>query len=182
MKFKSFFIVILLCCAAGALFFLIQRNWIIVHFAFAPQSFKELTHKESAAAQKTVKLFWSKNNTWHQSTVSLVWDEHNQALNAQQLIKQWLIALQDEHLISGQIKLESVAVSAHDGTAYLSFNRSLFSPEWSIIKKWLILEGLFKTIHYAQLPIQSILFLINKKPMEDEHLDFTQPIPVHERL
>ena len=182
MKFKLIFIIITICGVAGATFFLVQRNWLIVHFVFAPESFQQPIQKESAVAQKTVKLFWPKNNTWHQSSVLLMWDEHNHALNAQQLIKQWLVALQDERLLSGQITLTSVAVSAHDLTAYLPFNRSLFSSEWSIMKKWLILESLFKTIHYAQLPIQSIVLLINKTPMTDDHLDLTQPIPVHERL
>jgi len=169
-------------CSRG-IFFLIQRNWLIIHFTFSPSCAESSSTEEKVtAAQKKIKFFYFKNKKWHTEQISLVWDEQNHTMNMQQLIKQWLTVLQDERLLPAHINLESVALSSQGGDAYLSFDRSLFSSDQSIMKKWLILESLFKTMHNAAIPIYSVMFLVHNKPMDDDHLEFSQPLPVQERL
>ncbi len=183
MKTRTFFILTLICCVAGVIFFLIQRNWVIIHFTFSPHhNGSSNTEEKCTAVQKKIKFFYFKNNKWHTEQINLVWDDQNNTMNMQQLVKQWLTLLQDEHLLPAHVNLVSVALSSQGGDAYISFDTSLFSPDQSIMKKWLILESLFKTMHDAAVPIYSVMFLVHNKPMVDDHLEFSQPLPVQERL
>lgn len=50
---------------------------------------------------------------------------------------------------------------------------------YSIHAKLMWVEGLLKTIHSSGLALQSVHFLHNHQPLQDPHLDFTNPWPVH---
>jgi hypothetical protein len=183
MKLRSFSLLITICIAGGALFFLLHRKWLIVHFTMSPMGITAAsTQSTQLSTHKTIKLFYWKNEKWLQEEISIIWDEQNMAQNARQVLKQWLATMHNEHLLAPHVALESLALSSLGNEAYISFDRSLFSPEWPIIKKWLILEGLFKTILAAQLPLHSVTLLVHNRPMEDEHLELSQPLPVQERL
>jgi hypothetical protein len=181
MKSRQSIFIILGCLAAGILFFLIQRKWLIIHFTFNPKELIAI-HPQHEASRKTIKLFYKKGEKWLHEQTNIVWDEENTAQNTKFLVKQWLLTLQEEHIINPHVSLESIATSTPGSEAYISFDQSLFLPDISIIKKWLIIESLIKTIHYAALPLNSFMLLVHHQPMEDDHLDFSQPIPIQERI
>ena len=148
---------------------------------YAPSTVAPQT-SESATSKKLVKLFYWKKGAWHHEEVPVVWNEQNVTQTLEQLVKQWLSILTDEHLAPQHCTLESIAVSSPGNEAYFAFDRSFLLPELSIIKKWYVIEGLFKTIHHAGLTIHSIMFLVHDRPMTDEHIEFSQPIPAQQRL
>ncbi len=131
---------------------------------------------------KTIKLFFWRQHKWHHETVTMVWDPQNVGRNATQLIKQWLLVMHDEHVLNRHVSLESIAVSSMGNEAYISFDRSLFAPEWSVIKKWMVIESLIKTVLHNDLSLHSIMLMVHHKPMNDDHIDFSQPLPVQERI
>lgn len=159
-----------------------QRNWLIIRFTFSPSRVARSVLDQRSNAPKIIKLYYYKLDKWHQEETSIIWDKQNASLNLKQVIKQWVKVHQDEHLLSGHLTVESVALSSPGSEAYLSFDRTLFSPEWSILQKWRIIESLFKTIHQANFHIASISLLVHHQRMDDDQLDLSQPLPVQERL
>ena len=180
-KAKSFIVILFLCGIAGTIFFLIQRNWLIIQFTYtqppaAQQSAQAVTSK------KNIRIFYWSKSGWHHEEASIVWNENNHEQALKQLIKQWLMTLAGEQLIPRNCALESVALSSSGSEAYVSFDRSFLLPEQSILKKWYVIEGLFKTIHYAGISLTSLMFLVHDQPMTDDHIEFSLPIPVQQRL
>jgi hypothetical protein len=180
-KTKFFVILLCLCSLVGIVFFLVQRNWLIVQFTYAP-SIAHQQAQQSLTSKKSVKIFYWKKGSWHHEEASIVWDDQNLTQTLQQLVKQWLTTMVDEQLIPQNCTLESIALSSPGSEVYLSFDRSFLIPELSIIKKWYVIEGLFKTIHHAGMTINSMMFLVNNQPMIDDHIEFSQPIPAQQRL
>jgi hypothetical protein len=180
-KIQFFIILLCICGLGGIIFFLIQRNWLIVQFTYTPSVASQHT-QQNLTSKKSIKIFYWKKGSWHHEEASIVWDEQNPTQTLQQLVKQWLTTLSDEQLIPSSCILESIALSSPGSEAYLSFDRSFFLPEQSIIKKWYIIEGLFKTLHHAGLRLTSMMFLVHDQPMVDDHIEFSQPIPTQQRL
>jgi len=182
-KLRNYIFIILLCSCAGVFFFLLQQRWLIIHWNLTPFSDALLAPTTGQSTQqKTIKIFYWNHEKWNSDEVSIIWHEDNTTNNLQHIIKQWLMTLQDERLIPPHVTLESVALSSSGNEAYVSFDRSFLNPEQPIINKWRILDGFFKTLLHAQMHIQTITFLVKQKPMDDDHLDFSQPVPVQERL
>lgn len=159
-----------------------QHNCLIVHFTFSPLRIAQNVIEQQSNAPKTIKLYYWKDEKWHQEETKIVWDRLNPSLNLKQVIKQWVKVHQDEQLVSPHLAVESVTLSSPESEAFLSFDRTLFNADWSIMQKWLIIESIFKTIHHAQFHITSISLLVHHQPMDDDHLDLSQPLPVQERL
>lgn len=182
MKKYAFFAIALLCSVIGIIFFLIQRNWLIIQFTGAPaSSTRAMIGKPNVNSQKTVRLYYWKNDKWHHDDVDIIWNDHQDAHNTKQLIKQWLSLMQDEHIITPSVVLQAVSFSSSGSQIYVSFDQSIFSKDWSITKKWQIFEGLCKTLYYSQSKIQAIRLLVNHQTLDDDHLDFSQMLPVIER-
>ncbi len=181
MKTRIFIFIALFCGLVGTLFFLIQRNWLIVQFTGAPSVVPAASTQQNLSSQKAVRLYYWKNDKWHHDEVSIIWGDCARGNNIKQLIKQWLILLQEEHIVAPHIMLQSVTLDASGNNVFVSFDHLLFSRDWSIMKKWQIFQGLCKTLHYAEPKIQKINLLINHQPLEDDHLDFSQALPVIER-
>jgi hypothetical protein len=181
-KQHSFIGISIVCLAAGVLIFLIQQKWLIINFT-GPAHKKAVTplSHTGKAAKKTIKLWHHKNHQWRFEEASIIWHEQDSALNLAQIVRQWLTIQHDEHALTPHTALEHTTLSSPGSEAYLSFDRPLFSNALPIKKKWLIVESLFKTIHQAGLCLQSISLLVHGQPMDDEHLDFSRPLPLQER-
>ena len=128
MKLKAFLVfILLLCVLIGVLFFLLQRKWLIIQFTFSPTtSPTSIFPTKQNSSHKKSKIFYWKNGKWHNEEVTLIWQEDNIARNINQLVKQWILTLQEEKLLSEHINLESAIVSSVGNESYLSFARSLF--------------------------------------------------------
>jgi hypothetical protein len=163
----------------GIVIFIIQRGLLIVEWAINPNIAQQLAStQQNVSTQKKLTFFFVKDNTLQKDEISLIWKDNDSVENLKNLINNWLSFLQDEKILHKSVAVEDVAISSIGQEAYISFDRSPLHSEWSIRKKWLLVEGLLKTIHNAELDIKFAILLVNQKPMEDEQLDFSQPLPV----
>ena len=62
--------------------------------------------------------------------------------------------------------------------AFISYNQAPFNEQDNTLTKLMIIEGLLKTLRQNNITINSIQFLTNHQPMQDDHLDFTIPWPI----
>ena len=77
-----------------------------------------------------------------------------------------------------KVVVQTVLLSASDQVAYLSFDSGPLSEESSTFDKWMLIEGLFKTIRKNNVPLEQIQLLVHHQLMKDPHLDFSKPWPI----
>ena len=181
MKSKLFLIIILLSGVAGIIFFLVQRNYVIVQVTSNPFASPSLQAGGDVGSNRPIKIYFWKHDKWLTDDATVLWNQQDVTSNTSHVIKQWLLTLQDEHLVSSHILVESVSVDDAGSEVYVSFDHSLFAREWSIHQKWKILESLFKTLRFAITGLQTMVLLVHHQPMQDDHLMLDQPLPIQER-
>lgn len=178
MKKLIYPILILICFISGILFFLIQRKWLIIHWAFQPiQSNAPLISKDNTKQQKVRVYFWKDDKCRHDD-VTIIWNIENKHDILKHLIDNWFSTLQDEKIFTKKLRVENVAIGSSEQEAYISLSQNIPWQEWPIIQKWLLIECLLKTIKESGLGIKFISLLVNNKPLEDAHLNFIQPWPI----
>jgi len=167
--------------ACGIFFFLVQRNVIILDAPFGKKSVAQERARvlqEKTVIRKKIRYYFFKDERLEHEDVMLMWHKGNIAANLKHLTNNWITFLQDESLIKNGVCLESVALSAFNEQAYLSFNQSFLARSRSVFQKWALVESLFKTIRCAEIPIRSIAILVENNYMRDDHLDFSYPWPI----
>lgn len=170
-----------LCIASatiGILLYAIHRGFIIFNAPFLGPVTPTQPISTATAPQKKVTLFFWHHNAWHQETTQLVWGEYN-SQNATYLINSWLCLLDDEKITNKKISLETALFNQAGTELFLSFDRSLFSKESTTHEKWMLIEGLLKTLRENGIAPQTVRFLIHHEPLIDTHLDFNSPWPIH---
>lgn len=170
------YLFIVLGFATGLLFFLIEREYILIQCSFF--SSKNNLHPHITTKRNIILYCWNGHKVLDHQT-SLVWHRARADNNVTLLVSTWLQFAHQENIITDNIDVECAFVSPqHPTELYLSFNHSPLSSQWSIQKKIFFIESLLKTITQAQFPFQHIIFLVNHQPMSDEHLDFSYPWPL----
>ena len=166
----------------GAVFFMLQRNWLIVHFAYFPFVTSNPLPQtlQTTAQHKMIKAYYFKNDRWRYEEVRVIWHDQDMALAIKHIVKQWLSTLQDVGLVAVNIMVDSVAVSTPQTEAFISFDQTLFDKEWSIARKWSVIESLCKTLQSAQVPIHTMTLLVGGTAMPDNHLDLSHPLPLED--
>ena len=178
MKKIRYSILTLICLVCGAVFFLIQRKWLIVYWTLAPiQSNVNVISKDNST-KRNVHLFFWKNEKFRHNETTIIWNIENKNFTLKQLLDVWFSTLHDEKVFSQKISIENVALSDSEQEAYISLNQNLPWQEWAIIEKWLVIESLLKTIKNADIGLKFINILVNNKPIEDAHLNFKQMWPI----
>jgi hypothetical protein len=129
--------------------------------------------KKETVLKKNITFYWWKHEKFHHEKATLIWRRDQNAENIKHVINNWLGYLKSEKLLDPVIAIDSVVLSPTEQDAYLSFNQAFSWKEWSIFKKWMLIEGLCKTLKSTNFSLKYITFLINHEPMADEHLDFT---------
>jgi hypothetical protein len=125
-----------------------------------------------------MRFFHGDGDRFEDHRQTLLWSRSDHQENLKLLIQTWLQIAQGEQLIASTVGLQNLFYSADGREAYLSFNQIFLDKEWSIQKKMFFIEGLLKTIVSAQIPIRYIVFLVNYRHMQDEHLDFSSAWPI----
>jgi len=159
----------------GMLFLAYNRGWIILRF---PSYRHEVTQtaQNLRAHKKKVKLAFWHNKRWHSEAVEILQTE-DEAHTLQHLINSWLTLLDEDKIMEKKVTLQSALLSPNK-EAYLSFDRNPFDEKNTTYEKWMWIEGLLKTIKQAGIQTQSIHFLVHHQPMQDYHLDFSNPWPL----
>lgn len=154
----------------GFLFFLVHRQWIV--FRWIPSFSIERASSDGKTFHKKVSMFYWKEGRRIDEPIEVIWN--NSIIETTlDLVGSWLSFVYQERLIHKHVLIQDVAVSAQD--IFVSFDQPLFERDWSINKKWQLLDGLFRTIVRSGLDVKTITFLVNHEKMNDDHLDFSQP-------
>jgi len=169
----------LLLFFCGTLLFFIKQNWLIIHWVpgySGSRATAKIISKKMPLKKKITLYYWKDGvrKREQSSFISLL----NKTDDLKLLVGDWLLFLYEERVLSKRIKIETVALSSSKQEAYLSFNQSLCAREWSIRKKWQLINGLCQTIAHAHVGVRSLFFLTNNEAMSDEHLDFSRSWPV----
>ncbi len=154
------------------IFCALYNQWIIISI---PHTHTIESSHNPSFHKKEITLHFFNNNKWHTEKQELLWS-HTTAKNAYQLINAWLSLLDEESIVPKKVTLQTALLS-HTGTLYLSFDNHLFTKENIIFKKWMIIEGLLKTLSENDISIQNVQFLVQHQPLTDYHLDFSLPWP-----
>lgn len=178
MKKFIYVLLVLICLTSGTLLFLIQRKWLIIHWAFKSARDNTQTILIENSTQQKVRLYFWKNNKFQHEDAVIIWNTNNKPDTLKHLIDAWLITQNDENLFSKKIKVENIALDSYEQDAFISFDQTFPWQEWSINQKWLTIESLLKTIKEANLEVKYINILTHGKPLEDAHISFIQHLPI----
>jgi len=151
----------------------LYNKWIIIQL---PNHTTYDTSQHSIIYKKEITLHYYHRDTWKHETQERLWSE-NSADNIMELINAWLILLDEEHIITTKTMLQSVLLS-ESAVAYLSFDHHILNKQDSLFNKWMVIEGLLKTLYLNDIHITSIQFLVHHQPLQDAQLDFSLPWPL----
>ena len=159
---------------SGFLFFAVYHQWII----FSPPWQKNIFVSSSETIQKKqVILTYFHGDKWKAEKQEMLWQESAEK-NICHIVNAWLAVLDEEHIIAKKTTLQSALITP-SGIAYLSFDHNIFNKEETIFKKWMLIEGLLKTIASTNLSITHVQLLIQHQHLQDVHIDFSMPWPIH---
>ncbi len=122
-------------------------------------------------------MYYYHGDKWKTEKQEMLWSESTEK-NIIQLINAWLTLLDEEHLTPKKTTVQSVLISAAD-CVYISFDHNILAKEETIFKKWMLIEGLLKTVVLNHIPIKQVQFLVQHQQLHDAHLDFSLAWPIH---
>ncbi len=165
---------ILTAALAGVAYYLIHQHIVVISINHASYVHAQTTIQ---ATKKKSLLFLYKNETWHQEPTELVWPhDKNEALSY--VCNRWLSVATEEELLHKKVTVTHAFISK-ENQGYISFDQSPFEQDaQSIHEKRVFLEGLIRSIHATDLGITGLYLLVNDKPLEDYHFDFTLAWPI----
>jgi hypothetical protein len=173
MNNKNYIIPCIAAFTISLLFFAYHKEYILFNFGSKINNESNAKH----AQKQTILIHFWYQNEWHTETVSLLFSD-NAATNMQQVVSRWAQLLNEEKIIKKKIALESAAITFDKQELIISFDRVPWNKEWNTFDKWMTIEGLLKTIKTTGSSIKKVRFLVNQQPVQDPHLDFTNPWPV----
>lgn len=173
-KIIIIFSIVSLCF--GLLWFAIQQSFIIISFARVDTS---LLHSQAEAKKVTLHFF--KHDTWHQETVEMV-HQNDQAATIQMLAACWVTMAQEERLIDKSVAVATVIINESGTQAFINFNQSPFDDKQSLHERYMLILGLLKTLHLYPVSVQSVRFLVQHQPLEDDRLSFQHAWPIQSAI
>src|SRR3990172_7250927 len=142
------------------LFFVVYNQWIIFR---APWWKNNLVNSSSLIQKKQVVHHYFHGDKWKAEKQETLWADSAEK-NIFHLINAWLSLLDEEHVTIKKTTLQSALVTT-SGCAYLSFDHNILGKEETIFKKWMVIEGLLKTIAVNGITISHVQFLVQHQPL-----------------
>lgn len=176
MNIKTILLLSLLCLISGSIFFLFHKEYIILRFRHDTLTTDHPLNTHHTYRKTVTCHFWHKNS-WQKESQQCLWSD-NKETNLKQLISTWLITLEQECSLPTKITTQAVVLNPNGYGAFVSFNQNPLPQNGPLYHKIIWIEGLLKTIRDNGVIIQSIHFLHNHQPLQDPHLDFSQPWPI----
>lgn len=171
-NYKIFIVSFTFCI--GMIFFMISNQWLIIHINTGRSAIEK---KTLTIEKKPLRLHFWKEGKWNYEDTEILWSQditHTLIHSA----NRWFSLLDEEGLHSKKIIAQNASLSSSGTIAYLSLDRYPFENESSAYEKYMLIEGLLKTLRENTLPITHICFLVHHKPLNDYHLDFSHPWPL----
>lgn len=163
-------------CITGTIFYAILNEWIII----VPPTFmaKAADQTKLQSHRKKVIFHYFKRNQWQQEATDLIWSaDYTQAVK--HLVSNWLALAYEEKLVEKLVTVQSVLLSAAEHEAFISFDSNPLPKQQSTFEKWMIIEGILKTVRENYPAVQSVWFLVRHQPLHDPHLDFATAWPLN---
>jgi len=176
MKLFNCLILCIIALIFGILFFVYQREWLIISTNFPRTSLEKKLENNKTLYKKNIKLFCWQNNKFKSENIEIMFSDNIEE-NIQKIASGWLDFLQEEKIIE-KVNLQNSFVSLSSQELYLSFDRPILNSELSTFEKLIIIESLLKTLRDNDIKLSKIYFLMNHQEMLDTHLDFSNPWPI----
>ena len=158
----------------GIFFFAIYNDWIIFRLPWQGNS---ATVSSEIVQKKQIMLHYFHGDKWKVEKQELLWRKSGEE-NIFHLINAWLAVLDEEHITAKKTSLQSALITP-SGIVYFSFDHNIMGKEEIIFKKWMLIEGLFKTIVSNDIVVTHAQLLVQHQQLQDMHLDFSMPWPIH---
>jgi hypothetical protein len=166
----------LIATGASIIFFAYINQWIIIQYPLTTQTDQAPLMACRSQKKKVALMYWH-NAQWHTENSELIWTD-NATTNLIYLVDTWLSLADEEKVMDRKISLQTAIINPVQKQAYLSFNRSPFNGQQTIMHKWMVIEGLLKTIAQSGIDVRTIYVLENHQPLVDPHLDFSNAWPI----
>ncbi len=160
----------------GILFFFFYNNWVTLTLHL-PGFTLPVTRPLAPAVKKAITFWYWHKQELRREKKELLWPSDPIA-SCTHLVHNWLNLLDEENVIQKPCMLQALCLSRHTNELFISLDRSLFDQEKSALDKWMLAESLLKTLRDANIPAQSIRFLVHHAPLQDPHLDFSLAWPI----
>lgn len=159
----------------GVLFFALTNRWIVITIPFFHRTGFESSTQP--AERKSVVFHLPRRDAVRKEARDVLYSS-DPAATAGQVVKTWLNILDEEGLIEKKVSVQTAMAAHKDSVLFLSLDRSLLRDQFSTRDKLFVIESLLATLREIALPFKSVLFLVHHRPMDDMHLDFSQPWPI----
>jgi len=176
MKSTNLFIFSGIAFLSGIILFAFYQGWIIVRYPYP--RFAAGNVVKSVTTEKKVPLSFWYNKKWCEEESLLMWTD-DAAENVRYVLNNLLSLMYEEEALSKKLLIELVMITPSQREVFISFDRYPFELGASTFKKWMFIESLLKTIRLNKIgSLQEVRFLVNHKPFQDYHLDFSQSWPI----
>ncbi len=167
--FKSIFIGLFFI--VGSMFFLFQNRYLII--------IKKPIHTAVQGNNKTQNftLTFFKNEKQITETTPLLISENIERVTTQGLIA-WLKGSIDHLLILPNVQLQDIAFSSTKKLIFVSFSRSIFKQQDSILAKAIILKSITLAIKELSPKTETLFLLVDYKSLHDEHIACNQGLSI----
>lgn len=162
------------CFASGLIFFGWYHHYLIF---MTPANANDYTLAGQAYEKKLITLWYHKQDIQYHETTELIWPQST-SLRAYTIITRWLALLEEEEVLSKKITIETCITNERITELFISLDRTLFTKHQSAYQKLLLVQDLLQTLQENGIQTGKIHFLIHHKPLEDVHLDFSNPWPI----
>lgn len=158
--------------ALSFIFYLIYSETLIIYWNRNKNSYASTTE---VMDKKKCSLYYWAHNRWQKEDKDVICGT-NKIKSITNLIVSWLNLLEEENLSDKKISIQNILLD-HSNNLYISFSQPIFKKQASIYTKLLWIHGLLKTLH-VNSSIKHVQFLIQNRPINDRHIDFSQLWPV----
>ncbi len=173
-KYHYYALFSLLFFGVGMIFFALRYEFLVLRHPLNTTDYQPAVQH---SVKKTVNLIFWHNGTFKTETRELLWSE-NKETNLNYLISNWLDVLDEEQAIHKKVTLQTALLAPSGHEAYISFDRNPLPKQCAAFEKLMWLEGLLKTLRENDMQLQGIYFLVHHQPLNDPHLDFSNPWPL----
>ena len=175
LNFKSFYkySFLGLVFLAGIVFYLLHKNMLIVKFLPSLKFDKNVFDNYNTSFKKEVVFYFWKNNKFYEEKKDFVFFK-SKSENVKHFVNDWLSILLAERVLAIDVSVLSASLDKNENILFLSFNKNILDISWSIFEKWNCIEALFESLRKANFKIREVVFLVNNKVMQDDHLDFSK--------
>jgi hypothetical protein len=176
MKKQNRSILLISCIAlvSGVVFYGIYNEIIIIRLPV--KNVSSVIDKTASSRKKLSFFFWHKNTEMKEEKEIIY--STNPQICLFNIVAGWLSLAEEEELLKKKVSLQTVMLDSSGKDAFVSFDRSLFSKNDSIFSKFMTIESLLKTISASGVPVKQVHILVNYKPLQDQHIDFSHPWPL----